>query len=582
MNKRTWKIGGEAGFGIMVSGMTFSKVLSRAGYQTVETNDYPSLVRGGHNVIAVTVSDEPIHAPYKPVDVLVALNKQTIDFHQHELSENAAIIYDGDEYEVDKTALPKSVKLYPVPLLKIAKELNAGMLLRNTVALGATLALFGIDLKLLTDILSSQFAKKGEEVVAQNVGAAKQGYDHIKKNFTNLSPMFPPLAGSKEKIVLTGAEAVGLGALAAGVNFVAIYPMTPINALLAFMASIQEKMGIVYKQPEDEIAGLNMAIGASFAGARSMVATSGGGYSLMVEATSLAGMIEAPVVIVMGMRPGPATGLPTWTGQADLHFVLNASQGEFPRLIVAPGDMDEAFYLTGEAFNLADRYQTPTFILVDKTLMENRFSNEVFDLKKVAIDRGKLLSEEEQNSAPELARYKLTDDGISPRGIPGRKGGVFRANSDEHNEMGYSEESPENTYKMITKRMKKQYLAEENVPPPVVYGPKDAEITLVGWGSTKGSAVEALKYLPNANYIQLNYINPFPTKHLTDLLKKSKRVIDIEGNHNAQMADLIRMKTGIHITTRILKFEGRPFYPEEIVDSVRKIKDGERIELITK
>lgn len=577
MKRLTWKIGGEAGFGIMVSGLTFSRALSRAGYNIVEVNEYPSLIRGGHNTVAVTFSDEKLEAPYQPVDLLIALNNATIQYHQSELSDNALVIYDGEAYKLDPAKISHPDKFLSVPILSLAKQVGGDMLMRNTVALGASLALLGIDLKILTELLTRQFTRKGDEVVKQNVEAAREGYDYIVQNYSSRRILLSPKLNPEKKLVLTGAEAVGLGAIASGMKFFTAYPMTPINGLLSYMAAIQEKAGIIYKQPEDEIAGINMAIGASFAGVRAMTATSGGGFSLMVEGVSLAGMIEQPIVIVMGMRPGPATGLPTWTGQADLHFILNASQGEFPRLVLAPGDAQEAFYMTGVAFNLADIYQTPTFLLVDKYLFESRFNCPVFDYNKIIIDRGKLLTEKEQNNLKDLSRYKLTDDGISPRGIPGRPGGLFRANSDEHNEAGFSEESAENTKNMIDKRMKKQTRADETVPDPIVFGDSNAEVTLVGWGSTKGAALEALKQLRTqnpelrTNYLHLNYINPFPSKKVTEILNGSKKVIDIEGNHNGQMAQYIRMKTGFDIKDKILKYDGRPFYPEDIVEGIKKI-----------
>jgi len=571
MKKITWKIGGEAGFGIMVAGLTFSKTLSRAGYNTVELNEYPSLIRGGHNTVAITFSDEKIYAATKPVDILVALNKATIDFHANELSDNAAVIYDGEALPLDSSRFSKGIHLFSVPLLTLAKNAGGDALMRNTVALGASLAILGFDLEVLASVLTSQFSRKGEQIVALNVNAAKSGFEHIQKNYPDKKERILPVLTTVKKIVVTGADAIGLGAITAGMKFFAAYPMTPINGLLAYMAGIQEKVGLVYKQPEDEIAGINMAIGASFAGIRSMVATSGGGFSLMVEGVSLAGMIEQPVVIVMGMRPGPATGLPTWTGQADLHFILNASQGEFPRLVLAPGDVEEAFSLTVEAFNLADICQTPTFVLVDKYLCESRFSAPFFETEKIQINRGKLVSEEEQNKMSELSRYQLTDDGISPRGIPGRKGGVFRSNSDEHNEQGYSDEEADITAKMISKRMKKLAAAEKFMPEPTIYGDKNANTTLVGWGSTKGVALDAIGQLESVNYLHLNYINPFPSEKVTQILSRAKKVIDVEGNHNGQMAEYIRMKTGIEIKDKILKFDGRPFYPEEIVEGVKKI-----------
>ncbi|MBI2617254.1 2-oxoacid:acceptor oxidoreductase subunit alpha [Candidatus Gottesmanbacteria bacterium] len=573
MNYKTWKIGGEAGFGIMVSGLTLSKALARSGFHIIEINEYPSLIRGGHNTVSITFSPDELSAQYKPVDVLVALNKQTIEYHREELGGGAIVIYDGSQYEIEKT--PESANFLSVPLLTLAKSVGGDLIMRNTVALGVSMAILGIDFEILSNILTSQFAKKGEKVTTLNVSAARKGYDYIFSNFKEFASKKEAPKQTQKQMVVTGAEAVGLGAISAGMKFFAAYPMTPINAILNLMASIQEKMGIVYKQPEDEIAGINMAIGASFAGVRSMVATSGGGFSLMVEGTSLAGMIEQPIVIVMGMRPGPATGLPTWTGQADLHFVLNASQGEFPRLVVAPGDAQEAFYLTSVAFNLADTYQTPTFVLVDKYLCETRYSTPIFEASKVSIDRGKIATEREQGKEIEFPRYTFTEDGISPRGIPGRKKGVFRANSDEHNEYGYSEESAENTRKMIEKRMKKQMAADKIAPDPVIYGEKDADVTVIGWGSTKGAALEAIKNFKeegkiSVNYVQLNYVNPFPTVAVSRILGNCKRVIDVEGNHNGQMADLIRMKTGYEIKNKILKYDGRPFYPEDIIEGLKK------------
>lgn len=556
----------------MLSGLTFSKALSRSGHQIIEINEYPSLIRGGHNIVSITFSKEDLRAPYLPVDILIALNKQAIDLHKHELANGAIVVYEGDKYEIEKD--PKSAHFLSVPLLELAKSVGGDLIMRNTVALGVSMAIVGIDFTILSDLLTSQFAKKGEKVITLNVSAAQAGYDFIVKNHTEFIPKTIKKLSPNKQMVVTGAEAVGLGAIAAGMKFFAAYPMTPINAILTLMASVQEKVGIVYKQPEDEIAGINMAIGASFAGVRSMVATSGGGFSLMVEGTSLAGMLEQPVVIIMGMRPGPATGLPTWTSQSDLHFVLNASQGEFPRLAVAPGDAQEAFQLTTEAFNLADRYQTPTFVLVDKYLCETRYSTPLPDLSKVIIDRGKIATEEEQGREKEFARFAFTYNGISPRGIPGRKG-VIHSNSDEHNIYGYSDEEAENTQKMIEKRMKKQATADLAVPDPVIYGDKDADITLIGWGSTKGAALEALKHFKeegkvSVNYVQLNYINPFPTAAVAKIIGESKNVIDVEGNHNGQMAELIRMKTGHNIEKKILKYDGRPFYPEDIIAGIKK------------
>jgi len=574
------KVGGEAGFGIMASGLLLIRTFSRGGLKAITTNDYPSLIRGGHNVLLVRVADHEIFGVDNYVDLLIALNRETVDLHKDEISEGAAILYDGESFQVQPGDFAKPVNLFPVPLMKLAKEHGGDVLMRNTVALGATLALVDFDIKYLESVVKDQFGRKGDEVVAKNNQLAQAGFDYIKQNFPKgFNKKFTVSATPANKqMVLTGSEALGLGAIAAGMKFFAAYPMTPINGLLYYLAGVAEKTGFVYKQPEDEIAAINMAIGASFAGVRSMVATSGGGFSLMVEGTSLAGMLEQPVVIIFGQRPGPATGLPTWTTQSDLHFVLNAGQGEFPRLVLAPGDIEEAFELTAEAFNLAEKYQTPTFVLVDKYICESYFSIDLAILaeKKVSIERGKIVSEAEQTKEVEFPRYQLTDDGISPRPIPGRKSGVFRENSDEHDEWGYSIEDGPLTKKMIEKRMRKMEMAQQEVPAPTLYGVKTAPHTLVGWGSTKGPVLEAMRQLTEqgkgelVNYLHLNWINPFPAMQVREVLSNAKHVIDIEGNHNSQMIDWIQVKTGIKITDRINKYDGRPFFPSEIIEAIKK------------
>lgn len=573
------KIGGEAGYGIMASGLLLIRTFSRGGLKAITINDYPSLIRGGHNVILVRVADHDIFATDNYGDILIALNKETVDLHKNELTQKAAIIYDQESFQLQPSDVPANIMLYSIPLMKLSKEAGGDVLMRNTVAIGATLALIDYEFSFLESVITDQFKKKGEEVVAKNVKLALAGFNYVKTNFPQgYLKKIKAKAGSLKQLVLTGNEALGLGAIAAGMKFFAAYPMTPINGLLYYMAAVAQKAGFVYKQPEDEISGINMAIGASFAGARSMVATSGGGFSLMVEGTSLAGMIEQPIVIIYGQRPGPATGLPTWTTQGDLHFVVNAGQGEFPRLVLAPGDAEEAYYLTTVAFNLAEKYQTPVFILVDKYLCETYFS---IDFDKIVnmptkIDRGKLLSELDQNKQPELKRYELTDDGISPRPIPGRKGGVFRVNSDEHDEWGYSTEDSLLTKRMIEKRMKKLEEAQKEVPAPILYGNKEASHTLVGWGSTKGVVLEAMRQLKEKgeenliNYLHLSWVNPFPKDAVRQILEASKHVVDIEGNHNSQMADWILLKTGITIKDKINKYDGRPFFPSEIISEIKK------------
>lgn len=581
MDSLTWKIGGEAGFGIMAAGAIFSRTLARAGLYIATINEYPSLVRGGHNTYIVRASEKEIFSLVRPVDLLVALNQETIsrafpvgiNLHQDELSKGAGIIFDSG----DKTIkAPKDFRLYPLPLLKIATADGGVKLMMNNVALGASLAVVDLPFEILAGVISDIFASKGKEIVEHNTKVAREGFDFIKKNFANSFAYKLKKGNAPQKLVLTGNEAIGLGAIAADLGFAAIYPMTPINGLLHFLAGHQREGGYVYYQPEDEIAGINMAIGASFAGARSLVATSGGGFSLMVEGLSMAAMTETPLVIVMGTRPGPSTGLATWTGQGDLKFLLSASQGDFTRVILAPGDPQECYELTQIAFNLADCYQTPVFLLVDKFLCESLGTIDKFQIEnrvpsgRFQIDKGKLL----KSIPADYKRYQITNDGVSPRALAGQT--YFITNSYEHDEAGFSTENPQMIKKMVEKRGRKFALLEKEVAEPMVYGDKDANITLVGWGSTKGPAREAVSQLIThnsklkVNYLHLNWINPFPKEAVARILSRAKKLIDIEGNFTGQMAGWIREQTGIEIKDKILKYDGRPFFPEDIIEGVKK------------
>ena len=340
--------------------------------------------------------------------------------------------------------------------------------------------------------------------------------------------------------------------------------MSPISNILHVLASYQEKYGYVYKQPEDEISAINMAIGASFAGVRSMTATSGGGFCLMTEAYGLSGMTETPIVIVLGMRPGPATGFPTWSEQGDLRFVLHAHQGDFPRIVLAPGDAKEAFDLTMQAFNLADKYQTPVVLLIDKNICEDDQSFPVFNISSYETSRGKFSSQ----NLPDYKRFSLEDSGISMRTIPGT-GNFFVANSDEHDEQGLSNEEAANRNSQMKKRMNKlTTCTKEDMKSPQLFGPPDADITIVSWGNNKGSILQAMKQYNNVNFLHITWLNPFPAEAIKNILTKAKHIIDVECNFSGQMAGLIREKTGIEITDKLLKYDGRPIFPEEIAEKI--------------
>ncbi|MBI2074330.1 MAG: 2-oxoacid:acceptor oxidoreductase subunit alpha [Candidatus Levybacteria bacterium] len=578
MNDIQWLIGGEAGYGIMTTGIMMSKIFTRLGLSVFDYVEYPSLIRGGHNAYYVRASDEEIYCQKRTVDILVALNRETIDKHKHELFENAAVIYDPDTIKVEPNEFASSVLLVPIPLLESTKQVGADKLMVNTVSVGASLALFYSDFEILRRIMEDTFGRKGENIVYLNVNTSKAGFDYVLKNFSKkFSVSFEKKP--QKNILIGGAEAVAFGAIRAGLKFASIYPMTPINPILTTLVSSALKYSIVVKEPEDEISAISMAIGASFAGVRSMTATSGGGFSLMVESLGLSAQTETPLVIVEGMRPGPATGFPTWTEQGDLRFVMHAAQGDFPRIIIAPGDVSEAFSQTLHAFNLADKYQLPIIVLVDKYLMEGHATAPIENFKalssKYRIERGKMLSDQETEGMVDYERYELTDDGISPRSIPGQKGGIGFSGSDEHDERGLYNEEADNRIKMMDKRFKKLEFAIREFPAPVLYGKKDAPLTIIAFGSSKMPIMQAMKWLEkegiDANLLQVSYLAPFPGAAVERIIKSAKKTLVVEGNKTGQFEGLIREHTGLVVDHNFRKYDGRPFYPEEIVAKVKEI-----------
>jgi len=569
------KIGGPAGTGVKSVGLMLDKIAARSGYQVCDNVEFPSLIRGGHNVVQVNFSLDEVTSPRLNSDLLIAFDQMTIDLHHNELKKGGGIIFDSDFADVSKVR--KDISLYGIPLRKIADKAGEKEIFVNIVALSAALQILGGNLETFKKLIEEEYGDKGEKIVEADKKAADLGFEYAVGNYKNNLHKYMESVSSFSSpvsyMVLNGNEAAALGAISAGMQFAAIYPMSPINNILHVLAANQGKFGYILKQPEDEISAINMAIGASYAGVRSMTATSGGGFSLMTEAYGLAGITETPIVIFDGMRGGPATGLPTWSGQGDLQMVLHSHQDEFPRIVLAPGDVAETYELTIKAFNLADKYQTPVVVLLDKNICENDKTLLFPDITKVKIDRGKFV----KKKIDDYLRYKYEDDGVSVRSIPG-VGNFFIANSDEHNEEGYSTEEIEDRNKIMEKRMKKLLTCAENdMPNPEVFGPPDADITIVSWGSNKGSILEALKNFSNVNYVHVTWMNPFPVKFLTDVLPKAKHIVDIECNYTGQLANIIREKTGIEIKDRYLKFDGRMIYPEEIIEKLNSVEGVKKI-----
>ncbi|MFA6587659.1 MAG: 2-oxoacid:acceptor oxidoreductase subunit alpha [Patescibacteria group bacterium] len=574
-NRFTWKIGGAAGDGIMVTGAMLGKIFTRAGLWVVDYSEYPSLIRGGHNTQVVQVDEEQIFSHDQGNEILVALNEETVRLHAKEISPNGVIIYDEERLKILPAMIGNrnDISLMAVPFKKIAADLGGKDIMQNTVALGASLGFLTAPFELVEDVMHDTFDDKGEAIVKMNIDIAKAGYEYVLKNFKKEFPWRIKPKKSEKRIIIGGNDAISLGLIQGGLKFYSAYPMTPASSILSTLAELAPTYGHITKHSEDEISAINLAIGASYAGVRAATGTSGGGFCLMTEGLGLAAETETPLVVINAQRPGPSTGMPTWTEQGDLRMVMHASQGDFPRVVVAPGNPEQAFYESIRALNLAELFQTQVIILTDKYLAESHWTSEFFDIKKIKIEKEKLA--DLRANSDYFKRYLNTKNGISPRSIPGQAGGIFTANSDEHNEFGFTSEAGEDRKMQMEKRAKKfQAISEYFSEPVVKYGPETADVTLVTWGSTTLVCQEALRKLNamgiNANILQILYILPFPTGLVTANLKNSKKTILIENNFSAQLGGVIREYTGLVCNEKLLKYDGRPFWPEEIVEFVKK------------
>ena len=560
-------VGGEAGQGVQSAGFILAKVFTRGGYHVFADQDYESRIRGGHNFFRVRVKDSIVEAIAEPVDVLLALNKESIDLHWKELAERGGVVFDKGQAE----DIGDNGNLFSIPLNKLAEEKVGNRLMANTVALGAALGLVEYDFEILEQVLREHFG--AGEIGEANVKAAKAGYEYARENFTGDFSYHLSAIGDAKRMLLTGNEAIAAGAIAAGCKFIAAYPMTPATSIMEYMAAKADEFGLVVLQPEDEIAAINMIIGASYAGVRAITATSGGGFCLMVEGLSLAGMTETPIVVVDAQRPGPAIGLPTRTEQSDLEFILHAAHGEFPRAVLAPATIKDCFWLTIKAFNLAEKYQLPVILLTDQHLASSYATVDRFDLSKVTIDRGRLFSEEKASKS-EYKRHEITKAGISPRAFPGEEGVLVVTDSDEHDEGGHLIDDADIRTVMMQKRMRKLFSLRHEMTPPELYGHKKADTLLAGWGSTYGAIREAVDILrkegASVSSLHLNELWPFPAEAVADTLENARHSYIIENNATGQLAHLIQAETGKKVSGRILKYDGRPFTPAYIAQEIKR------------
>jgi 2-oxoglutarate ferredoxin oxidoreductase subunit alpha len=584
-------IGGEAGQGIATPGNVLSRILVRRGLHVNVYDAYQSIIRGGHIFLTLRTSDEPVLSHGDKLDVLIALNQDTMNRHMTLMGPGSAVLYNSDRIKPGEPVA--DVQLCPFSVKALAPGVK-GDLVQNTLAVGAVLRLMGVEFQALEEILTEQFRRKGDAVVAENVAVARAGYSWADEHFRPF-PVTAPNTG-KPLAFVDGNTALAMGGAAAGVRFYCAYPMSPSSGVLHWMASHGRQLGIMVRQVEDELGVINMAIGAAHAGTRAMCATSGGGFALMTEALGAAAMMEVPVVCIDVQRAGPATGVPTKTEQGDLWQVLGAGQGDYPRLVVAPTSIEECFHIVPELFNLVDRFQCPGIIMTDLLLSEGRFSIDPaeFDFN-VPIDRGEVVGLDGTDGAASnghgsngqalngaYKRYEITPSGISPRAFPGTEGYVHVVATDEHDEDGVliSDEftNPHKRQAMHEKRMRKMESVLEHLAPPTLFGAEDAEVTLIGWGSTRGVIHEAIEQLAaegiSANNLQINWLVPLHAAKIGAIVAQAKRTIIVENNYSGQFARYLRSETSIVADGHIRKYDGEPFMPHHIVNGVKAVLAG--------
>ena len=546
-------IGGKAGFGIDKAGLIIGRLFNHLGYRIYIYRDYPSIIRGGHTFSIIRVSKDKIATHYNSIDFSLALNQDTVNFHKKRLKEDCFFIYDSEQVKMDSD----SVCGIGVPMGKILGEEKAPEVMRNTCIIGALCKATGIDLGALEDVLKKEISKE----IELNLKVSRRGFEAARE-LTKIEPL------NQVKLpLLSGNQAMSLGLIKGGLKTYIAYPMTPTSPILHFLADIAKDFSLKVIHPESEIGVILMALGFSYMGEKTAVGTSGGGFCLMTEGLSFAGMGELPVVIVLGQRPGPSTGLPTYSSQADLYFALNAGQGEFPRFTVAPGDPEEAYYWSIAALNISWKYQIPSIILTDKNLGEGVFN---FDMDSV---------EEIKEESPVLwdrktpyKRYLNTENGISPLAFVPDKEAVIKINSYEHDESGITTEDPAVTKAMQDKRLRKEkYLSQEleGLKCVKVYGNKDSQAALICWGSNKGVCIEVAQNL-GLKVVQLLVMSPFPGKQLREALIGARKLISVENNATGQLARLIR-EAGVNVDKQVLKYEGRPFSLDELEEAIKKL-----------
>lgn len=559
----TLVICGQAGQGIRTVEGLLIGALKHAGFHVFSTREYMSRIRGGMNSTSLRISDRRVRCYSERIDVLIPLSRGGVAHVAGRMGSETLVL--GEEKNIAEDERGKG-RFVEMPWSRIAEELGEAFY-ANTIAAGVIAGALKCDRRTIEAYIRDAFSSKGDDVAAKNIKAIEEGYARgiALREKGAVAPRIKGGGEAARELLMSGTTAVALGALAGGCNFLSFYPMSPSTGVATFIARHADELGAVVEQAEDEIAAMNMALGAWYAGARGMVTTSGGGFALMVEGLSLSGMLETPVVIMLGQRPGPATGLPTRTEQGDLLFALFAGHGEFPRIIYAPGTIEEAFSLARQAFNAADRHQVPVFILADQYLLDSSYNLPGLDLAGGRIERRVV------KTGADYSRYRLTQDGVSPRGVPGHGAGLVVLDSDEHDEDGHITEDLELRTMMVNKRLKKGKRIMEETRMPPLHGDKDFSTLVIGWGSTYHAILESLEEIgtKGVGYLHFCQVYPLPPG-LGDFLRKAGKTVVVENNATSQFGRLLRMETGFRIGKSILKYSGLPFSREELTEALQK------------
>lgn len=576
INQLSWKVGGQQGEGIESTGEIFAIALNRLGYYLYGYRHFSSRIKGGHTNNKIRVSTTEVRSISDDLDVLVAFDQETIDLNYKELHSKGVILADA-KFTPNKPE-DTQASLYAVPFTEIATELGTS-LMKNMVAIGATSAVLNLDIQVFEEVVHEIFGKKGAQVVAKNMDAIKAGYDYMKKQLVDgVEIMELEKADGKKRMFMIGNDAIALGAVAAGCRFMAAYPITPASEIMEYLIKKLPALGGTVIQTEDEIAACTMAIGANYAGVRTITASAGPGLSLKMEAIGLSGITETPLVIVDTQRGGPSTGLPTKQEQSDLMAMIYGTHGEIPKIVMAPSTVEEAFYDTAEAFNLAEEYQCPVIILSDLQLSLGKQTVEPLSMDKVEIRRGKLVTDEipENENKGYFKRYEVTPDGVSPRVIPGMKNGIHHVTGVEHDETGKPSESAANRIAQMDKRFRKIENIRFNTPVYKNVKHEDADVLFVGFNSTRGVIEEAMVRLEKdglkVNHAQIRLIHPFPTDEVLPLIRSAKKVVVVENNATGQLANIMKMNVG-HAEKIIkhLKYDGNPFLPHEVYTKCKEL-----------